>query len=72
MTMFSEHLRKARKEAGYTQETISEAILMDRTNYLRYETGDKLPAHKTIFRIARALGLPPETVFMWMAEELGE
>lgn len=72
MTTFSEHLRAARKAAGYTQESISEKLGIERTNYIPYETGTAFPSPKTIFRIAKALGLSPGAVLMWMAEELGE
>lgn len=72
MSTFSEHLRQARQAARHTQESIAEAMGMERTNYVPYETGKKLPAPKIIFKMAKALGLPPETVFLWMTEDVSE
>lgn len=70
MDTFSERLRAARLAVGHTQESISELMGMDRTNYVKYERGKKLPDYKTVIRIAKALNISPSELFSWIVDEL--
>lgn len=48
--------KKARKEAGYTQETMADALGTDRGNYKQYEKRTKLP-QKFVARFCELTGV---------------
>jgi transcriptional regulator with XRE-family HTH domain len=50
-------LRKARMEAGYTQEGLAFEAELDRTYISYLENGHKSPTVETLFRICRVLGI---------------
>jgi len=55
--MLGEELRKAREEAGLTQETLSFDAEVDRTYISQLENGHKSPTIDTLFRICDVLGV---------------
>ncbi len=54
---FAEHLKKVRKEKGYTQEQVAEKIGISLTHYSYMELAYKLPNMHMLQRIADALGV---------------
>ena len=55
MKIFSERLKKLRKESGYTQVQISENLNISQQSYLRYETGQGEPSLETLVKLAKLL-----------------
>lgn len=60
--MFGDELRKARQEAGMTQETLAFEAELDRTYISRLEHNKKSPTLDALFRICRALGISASTL----------
>ncbi len=70
MTHFAENLTVLRKRAGYTQETLAEALGVSRQAVGKWESGQGLPEASTLLTLADLLGctldqlmrdpLPPE------------
>lgn len=70
MTHFAENLTALRKRAGYTQETLAEALGVSRQAVGKWESGQGLPEASTLLTLADLLGctldqlmrdpLPPE------------
>ena len=56
---FAANLRRARDEAGLSQEELSERSGLHSTEISRLERGVREPRLGTIVRIARGLGLQP-------------
>lgn len=56
--MLGPELRKARQEAGLTQEKLAFAAGLDRTYISQLEHDKKSPTLDALFRICGALGLP--------------
>ena len=53
-------LREAREQAGLTQEQLADKAGMDQTTISRLETSPAAnPTHRTIQRLAAALGIAP-------------
>lgn len=53
-------LREAREQAGLTQEELAGRAEMDQTTISRLETSSNAnPTHRTIQRLAKALGIAP-------------
>ena len=50
-------VRRARKERGWSLETLARRAGMHRPNLHRLETGKHLPSLETLERVAEALGL---------------
>ena len=55
--MLGDVLRKARKDAGLTQEQLSYEAELDRTYISHLENDKKSPTVDVLFRIANALGV---------------
>lgn len=55
--MLGDVLRKAREDAGMTQETLSFEADLDRTYISHLENDKKSPTVEVLFRIADALGV---------------
>jgi len=66
MTTFGENLRKARKEAGYTQDELAQRLGMLRTNYVPYETGKKHPDEEYWPVLAKELRIPVQRIEAWI------
>ena len=56
-------LRKARLQAGYSQQNIADALNINRATYTYYETGKTSPDPITLGKIARIFGAPIEFFF---------
>ena len=56
---FAANLRRARDEAGLSQEELSERSGLHSTEISRLERGVREPRLGTIVRLARGLGLAP-------------
>lgn len=54
---FNEKLKKARKERGYTQQQLSDAINISKSSVSRYENGLQMPELATVKRIAKTLNI---------------
>lgn len=56
---FGANLRRARLEAGLTQEQLSDLCGLHSTEISRLERAAREPRLSTIVQVARGLGLPP-------------
>jgi transcriptional regulator with XRE-family HTH domain len=55
---FGANLRRTRREAGLTQEALTESTGVHMTEISRLENGQKDPQLTTIVRLATGLGIP--------------
>lgn len=55
-------LREYRKDKGMSQEVLSGLAGLDRTHYSKIERGLRSPTIDTIFRISKALDIPPHKI----------
>jgi transcriptional regulator with XRE-family HTH domain len=60
--MLGNELRRAREEAGLTQEQLAEKAGLHRTYVSLLERGKKSPTLVVLFRLCGALGLRPSTL----------
>lgn len=56
MTQFAQNLAALRKRAGYTQETLAEALGVSRQAVGKWESGQGLPEASTLLTLADLLG----------------
>ena len=55
MKIIAERLRERRKAMGHTQQTMADALMVDRTTYSRYESGAVSPSMESLCYIADLL-----------------
>ena len=55
-------IREYRLHKGMSQEVLSGLAGLDRTHYSKIERGLRSPTIDTLFRIARALDVPPHEI----------
>ncbi len=55
MTLFSERLKKARKEKGFLQRELAEMLGISRVGYGYWETGTREPNFKKLILLAKYL-----------------
>ena len=55
-----QNLKKFRKEAHFSQEQIAQQLGVNRATYTYYETGRNEPSVRSLYIIARFLGVPME------------
>jgi transcriptional regulator with XRE-family HTH domain len=67
VSTFTANLRKARKQAGLTQEQVALASGIPQAHYSRIETGKRDPGIRTLMRIARALKTTPADLLHGMS-----
>lgn len=53
-----EHLRELRERRGLYQKDVAAALKIDRTTYVKYETGSSEPSFEILKRIARFYEVP--------------
>lgn len=68
---FGKVLRRLRNEAGLTQEQLGLEADLRRTYVSILELGQQQPSLGTLFKLARALGLPASAVIAEVENELG-
>jgi transcriptional regulator with XRE-family HTH domain len=68
---FGKVLRRLRKEAGLTQEQLGLEADLRRTYVSILELGQQQPSLGTLFKLARALGLPASMLLAEVENELG-
>ena len=51
--IFPQRIKKARKDAGYTQMQIAEELDIDRSSLCKYETGAQQPNLETLAKLAQ-------------------
>lgn len=56
---FAKILKSHRKAAGYNQAEAAEKLLVSRSAYNHYETGDRTPGTETLIRIAALYNMNP-------------
>lgn len=62
-TKLGKRIQKLRKAGGMTQEQLAEKLHLS-TKYIQFiETGHRKPSLKTIYKIARALGVNVHELF---------
>lgn len=61
---FNEKLRLLRKNAGLTQRQVADAVGVTYRTYQNYEAGASMPAGDTASRLAAALGVSTDTLFV--------
>lgn len=57
-------IQSLRKSKGMSQEVLSGLAALDRTHYSKIERGLRSPTIDTLFKIARALDIPPHELMM--------
>ena len=57
--IFPKILRAHRKAAGYNQAEVAKKLLISRSAYNHYETGDRIPNTETLIRIAALFNINP-------------
>lgn len=62
MMSLGKHLKKARKEAGLTQEQLAERAGVSRAAVARYESGEIEPSLKTLVSIADTLNVSTDSL----------
>lgn len=67
---FGKALREYRERAGLSQENLADAAELDRTFIGMLERGQRQPTLETLFRIANALSVAPQTLIARTAAEL--
>lgn len=60
LTSFGKRLQKLRTDRGLSQEKLAEIAEFDRTYISLLERGIRNPSLINIFRLAKALNIPPE------------
>lgn len=60
---FGETLRKLRLEKGLSQKQLGDLLFIDHSTIARWESGNRLPDAMMVPRIARCLGVDPNTLF---------
>lgn len=61
-------LRKARADAGLTQEELARAAKLDRAYISLLENDRKSPTVDTLIRLSNALGVPASTILARMEQ----
>lgn len=56
---FAKVLRSLRKAAGYNQSDAAKKLLISRSAYNHYETGDRTPSAETLIRICALYNINP-------------
>lgn len=69
MTYFAENLAALRKRAGYTQETLAEALGVSRQAVGKWESGQGLPEASTLLTLADLLGCSLDQLMRQPLEE---
>lgn len=67
---FGKVLREYRQRAGLSQEGLADAADLDRTFIGMLERGQRQPTLESLFRIADALGVSPQTLIARTSAEL--
>ena len=63
MMKFSEKVRRARIQAGYSQKELAEKTEIAERTIQNYESGERLPKQRKTYRkLAEALNIPEETL----------
>ena len=57
---FAENFKKARTEAGLTQQQVADALELDRSAIAHYENGDSTPNFKNLPKICELLNISIE------------
>jgi transcriptional regulator with XRE-family HTH domain len=65
-------LRSVRERQFVTQEELAQRTGMSRATISRIEGGQQRPRISTVRKLAAALGVPPETLIDWDAEEFAD
>jgi transcriptional regulator with XRE-family HTH domain len=69
--MLGDVLKKAREDAGLTQETLAFEADLDRTYISQLEHDKKSPTLDALFRIAKALGTPASELVARVERKMG-
>lgn len=69
---FAEVLKEARRESGISQDQLARMANLDRTFISLLERGLRQPSLKSIFQIASALNLEPDTLVTKIKELIYE
>lgn len=57
---FSENFKRARKDAGLTQQQVADALVLDRSAIAQYERGVSTPNLKNLPKICEILNISVE------------
>jgi transcriptional regulator with XRE-family HTH domain len=61
--MLSKTLKKLRKNSGYTQQNVADALHLERSTYSYYETGKTIPDINTIIKLAKIFNVSYIDIF---------
>lgn len=62
-------LRRIRTEGGLSQDEIAARVGVSRSHIGRFESGEKIPNLKMLFRLAEALGIPASDIILEVEKE---
>ncbi|MGX6445595.1 helix-turn-helix domain-containing protein [Neobacillus sp. K501] len=65
----SEKLRKLRDSRNWSQQTLADMMIMDRSTVSRYETGKSLPRYQTLVRFAEIYQVDKEILVGELTEQ---
>jgi transcriptional regulator with XRE-family HTH domain len=66
-TVFAANVAQLRERRGLTMEQAAWAVGMHHTAWGRIEAGERKPTLETVFKLARALEVPPADLFTGIA-----
>ena len=58
-----QRIQKYRKQSGLTQDQLAEKVRLSAKFIQFIETGNRIPSLKTVYRIAKALGVKVQDLF---------
>lgn len=61
--IFAANIKRLREQRGLTMEQAAWAVGMHHTAWGRIESGERKPTLETIFKLAKALEVPPADLF---------
>ena len=71
MDRYHENIRKFRKNLGYSQEALADAMDMQRSTYGRFERGETSPFGPSMRKFLEFTGRAPEDIFTPESDEPG-
>lgn len=67
--MFNRRLRKARMDAGLTQQATADSVGTSLRNYQSYEQGKRRPTYENLAKLADVLGVTTDYLLGRIGEE---
>lgn len=59
---FAENFKKARTNAGFTQQQVADALSLDRSSIAHYESGKSVPSMRNLNKICEMFEITPTEI----------